>query len=480
MNLFERYKPIIMLAAIQLCNVLFVCSLYAIQDEIKNEESLSSTPIGEKSPVQAPDKVVVNPVAQDIEIQKRLQRVIDATGWFNNPRVKVDEGIVLLSGQVKSDELKKWAENLARKTQDVVAVINQISVLEPDIWDFGPAKEGLSELWRDFIHAIPFIGFGFLTLILFIGLGLLATFGLRKFLKKRIRSRLLQKVIARGFGVVIVLIGMYLVLRVSGLTQLALTIIGGTGLMGLVLGIAFRDISENFLASIFLSLQNPFKMGDLIEVAGITGFVQELNLRTTILITPEGTFVQIPNASVYKSNLRNFTTNCNRREEFIVGIGYENSINRAQEIARKVMANHPAVLNDPEPWVLADNMSASTIDLRIYFWLNGCEHSWLKVRSSVIRLIKLAFQEHGISMPDSDRELYFPEGIIVTMSERSENIKYKSALAKPALRKEEEDLEAVSTNAEAGLSSEAKSIEEQAGKVPMKNESNLLRDTSTK
>jgi hypothetical protein len=70
-----------------------------------------------------------------------------------------------------------------------------------------------------------------------------------------------------------------------------------------------------------------------------------------------------------------------------------------------------AVLNDPEPAVLVDSLGRSTVNLRVYFWLNGHENSWLKVRSSVIRLVKLAFQQQGISMPDEAREVVFPQGI---------------------------------------------------------------------
>jgi small-conductance mechanosensitive channel len=263
---------------------------------------------------------------------------------------------------------------------------------------------------------------------------------------------------------------------VSGLTQLALTVVGGTGLIGLALGIAFRDISENFLASIFLSMQRPFDTGDLVEVSGVTGYVQQLNVRTTILMTLDGNLVQIPNATVYKSNLRNFTTNSNRRDDFLVGIGYDDSINDAQEVARKVLAEHPAVLNDPEPWVLVDSMGKSTINLRIYFWLNGREHSWLKVRSSVIRLVKRAFQKQGISMPDEARGIIFPQGVPVTVIDQKPG-------EKPAALTTEEtsgesaqaDSDAVSTKAEAGLSSEASTIEEQGRQAkPLIEGENLL------
>lgn len=425
--------------------------------------------------LSAPAKVDVKPV-RDEEIRMRLQSVLDATGWFSVPRVEVREGVVFLNGRAETGDLKLWAGDLARNTQDVVAVANRMEVVEPSVWDFSPAWEGLLELWRDVIRSLPFFLFGLIILTLSAGAGMLAARGARVFLRQRIRANLLRNVIDRGIGVLVFLVGVYIILRVAGLTQLALTVVGGTGLIGLTVGIAFRDITENFLASIFLSMQRPFETGDLIEVTGVTGYVQQLNVRTTILMTLDGNLVQIPNAAVYRSNLRNFTTNSNRREDFVVGIGYEDSINDAQEIARKVLADHPAVLVDPEPSVLADSLGTSTVNLRVYFWLNGREHSWLKVRSSVIRLVKLAFQEHGISMPDEAREMVFPHGVPVTLLDGKlldAHGAMSGAGLPPASRHEE--LAAVSTKAEAGLYSEAVVIEEQAQQAQLlKNGENLL------
>jgi len=424
----------------------------------------------------APEKVAVQPVARDEEIRKRLQSVLDATGWFDEPRVRVEEGVVFLSGRTETDELKKWAGDLARNTQDVVAVANRIEVAQPSVWDFSAAWGGVSQLWRDFVTALPVFVFGLLILGLAAVGGWLATRGVRSLLRQRVRAKLLRSAIAFGVGVFVFLVGTYIVLRVSGLTQLALTVVGGTGLVGLAVGIAFRDITENFLASIFLSMQRPFGTGDLIEVAGVTGFVQQLNVRTTVLMSLDGNLVQIPNSTVYKSTLRNFTANPNRREDFVVGIGYDDPIDEAQEIARRVLADHPAVLNEPEPWVLADGFGSATINLRIYFWLDGREHSWLKVRSSVIRLVKRAFQQHGISMPDEAREVVFPKGIPVTLLDR------KPELAPATEPPERPDTaptsqdSAVSTKAEAGLSSEAAVIEEQARRAkPLDEGENLLK-----
>ncbi|MDQ6801534.1 MAG: mechanosensitive ion channel [Acidobacteriota bacterium] len=401
---------------------------------------------------------------------------MDATRWFTDPAVRVDQGVVFLSGKTTSTELKKWAGDLAHNTQDVVAVVNRIEVVQPPAWDLRPAWSGLRVLWRDSIRALPFFVFGLFILALSLGAGLLTTKGARSFLKERIAGALIRNVIARATGVFIFLLGTYIVLRLSGLTQLALTVIGSTGLIGLAIGIAFRDITENFLASIFLSMQRPFDTGDLVEITGVTGYVQQLNIRTTVLMTLDGNLVQIPNATVYKTNLRNFTTNANRREDFVVGIGYEDSIADAQEIARKVLTEHPAILSDPEPSVLVDGLGKSTVNLRVYFWLNGREHSWLKVRSSVIRLVKVAFQKKGISMPDEARGVVFPQGIPVTLTDGKIELRHDPPIARqPAPQAPSNEAEDVSTKAEGGLSSEAGVIEEQASNVqPLKKEENLL------
>ncbi|MDI1230290.1 MAG: mechanosensitive ion channel [Methylobacter sp.] len=424
--------------------------------------------------------VDIKPIAGDEEIRKRLLSVLNATDWFTSPQVRVEQGVVFLSGQVESDKLKKWAGDLARNTQAVVAVANRIEVVVPSVWDFQPAWSGLLALWREFIRSLPFFAFGLLILALSVWVGTLATKVALVFLRRRIRANLLRNVIARGVGLFVVLFGIYIILRISGLTQLALTVIGGTGLIGLAIGIAFRDITENFLASIFLSIQRPFETGDLVEITGVTGYVQQLNVRTTILMTLGGNVVQIPNASVYKNNICNFSSNANRREDFVIGIGYDDSINEAQEIALKVLAEHPAVLNDPEPSVLVDSLGRATVNLRVYFWLNGREYSWLKVRSAVIRLVKIAFQKRGVSMPDEAREVVFPQGIPVTMLEGTAGGTH-GAVSRKGLTAEslQEEPIAASTKAEAGLYSEAEVIEKQARQAqPLQEGENLLLNAS--
>lgn len=458
----------------RICAMFLCCAAFAFAQQLAGSDG---KPVPAKLPDSKPDypgKVEVQAAVNDDEIRQRIADILKTTGWFGAPKVTVQDGIVFLKGTTENDESKQWAGDLAKNTEGVVAVVNQIEVTPTTVWDFDPTFQVLNDLARRLLRSLPLLVVAVVVIGISWILARLTVNVLRRGLLGRSLSRLLREVLARAGGVLVMLAGLYLVLRIAGLTQLALTVVGGTGLIGLVLGIAFRDITENFLASLFLSFQQPFREGDLVEVANVTGYVQRLTSRTTVLMTLDGNQVQIPNSTIFKSTIRNFTSNPNRREDFVVGIGYDDSIPFAQEVALKVLAEHPAVLNEPEPLVLVDNLGPSTVNLRVYFWLDGGQHSWLKVKSSVIRLIKRAFQDSGISLPDEARELIFPHGVPVHMMESKGAVEPAS----PALAKSSAETEVVSTKAEAGLQSEAKEIKEQARRSWTPGE-NLLTSSSS-
>lgn len=173
------------------------------------EQASSST--DEVSPVAA--RVDIEPVARDDQIRERLERILIATGWFTDPTVRVEEGVVFLRGRAESEELKKWASNLASNTQDVAAVANQMSVRELSIWDFSVAESGLAALWRDIVRALPLVVLALLILAVAAVAAWLTTLGMRRALIRRIGSRLLRGLFARGAGVLVLIVGLYIVLR---------------------------------------------------------------------------------------------------------------------------------------------------------------------------------------------------------------------------------------------------------------------------
>ncbi|MDP3559886.1 MAG: mechanosensitive ion channel [Legionellaceae bacterium] len=449
--------------------VSFITS--ALGENIKSNASKSLSPT---SITDVSNKVGVKPLARDTEISDRIEKILDATTWYENSKVEVKNGVVFLKGNTKTQEHKKWAESLAKHTQDVVAVVNQIEIATSSFWDLNTiVNTGLQETWQRFLRSIPIIILSCLILIIFWIIALIATTASRKYLNSRELHPLLSHVISRGVAFLCFLIGIYFILKLLGLTTIAFTILGGTGVLGIILGIAFKNIAENLLASILLSVQNPFKNDDLIEVAGVTGYVQGLTIRATLLMTQDGNEVQIPNSIVYQSNIYNFTSNPNCRETFLIEISSAASISVAQEIALNALKSHPAILQAPEPLVLVNGLRSGNVVLCIYFWLDGSQYNWQKVKSSAIRLLKRAFQDAEIQIPGAEikiniaNEAYLPEK------------KSKHAPINKPLSIDEESKTLV-TEAEGELSRDINDIQKQAQQSKVVTEENNLLTPSKK
>lgn len=276
---------------------------------------------------------------------------------------------------------------------------------DPLFNDIGTVTYVMQQHWISLVHALPSIVVGSVILLFAWGMGRLAAHLARVFLRKKMHQIFLENVIARGIGAVVFLFGVYLIFEMASLTSAALAVVSGTGLLGIVLGIAFRDITENFLASILLSIHHPFQTGDVVEIEGLTGYVQELTMRVTVLRSLEGHSIQIPNAMVYKSTIRNFTIQPHLRDNFFVTIGYDIPLETAQHIAQQACVQTPGVLKYPEPWVLVDALGRSSVRLRVYFWFDGSLHHRVKVRSCAFARVKEALQGADVCLAESERPL---------------------------------------------------------------------------
>ncbi|MCT7378051.1 mechanosensitive ion channel family protein [Chelativorans salis] len=406
----------------------------------------------------APEQAVaIEPVARDEAIEERIRRILEASGWYRSVEVAVDEGIVFLDGIAGSQEQRTWARDLAARTEGTVAVVNRIEVREEVSWNFAPAFSEIEALARRIAVALPLIALAVLILPLAWWLSSAIASLMRRVLAPRIEQDFLRNVIARAIAIPVLLLGVYLMLQVAGLTGLAVSLLGGAGVIGIVLGFAFRDIAENFLASLMLTIRRPFRQGDVIGVAGFEGAVQTMNTRSTILLTIDGNHVQIPNATVFKSTIMNYTAAPARRVTAEVGIGYDASIGDTQRLIVEVLRGHDAILNEPSPMVLVDALGAATVNLKAHFWIDGRTLSPHRVRSSALRLIKRVLVEHGVSMPDEAREVIFPQGVpIVRLDETRSKVApaqtSAAAPGRPTASTAEPNTEA--TSAEGGLGNE--------------------------
>ncbi len=420
--------------------------------------------------VEVAAKVEVVPETRDGPIASRLYDIMFATGWFQNHDVDVDEGVVFLSGNTNLVAHSEWAEQTAMRTKDVVAVVNRIEINPKPLWDLTPAKTSLKTMLRDFVASIPLIAVALAVIGLFYLLAKLAATVTRKIFNPESDSKLLRQVVATVIGVVVFLVGLHIALRISGLTRLATTLLGGTGLIGLAIGFAFRDIAENFLSSILLSLNHPFRVGDLIEVDGTTGYVRRVTTRATILATFEGNQVQIPNSTIYKGKITNFTASPLRRRDFAVGIGFDDSAQQAQTLIMEVLQRHEAVEKDPEPTVLVESLGAATVNLKCFYWFNQKKHSGGRVNSVLIRRVKQTLTDNAISMPDEARELVFPSDVPVRITESDPRADVRRAVVKAKATEPE------LSSGEGDLASEEQDVQTAVAREETEDGTNILED----
>lgn len=413
---------------------------------------LSSTSLANEAvaPVGSePKPIAVEEVISDKKIQQRLSDILVAVGSYEQVKVKVVSGVAILSGLVDDDQQIEWVRNLATRMDGVVAVQSQIKSRPKEILDLAPAFEEIEGFNVAFMRHLPTIVLAISVLAFSLLLFFLTSFGFRRALSKKISSPLLLNASAKILSVPIFLLGLYLALRISGLAGLAFTVLGGTGLLGLSLGLALKNSFDDYAASILLSIKKPFRPSDWVKIGEYEGIVQKVTSRSTLIIDFAGNHVLMPNSLVYKSIITNKTANPKLRCDFVFGLDYGDSIEAAQVAVLGLLAQSHLVLKDPEPWVLVDELGGSAVNLRVYFWLNAREVSTFKVTSHMLLEIKNLLLAKGFRFPDPQREVVFTNRLVLGREATSQKEQKAKPVASKAPRLEEVPAEASELNRQA-------------------------------
>ncbi|MDQ6647250.1 MAG: mechanosensitive ion channel family protein, partial [Pseudomonadota bacterium] len=162
----------------------------------------------------------------------------------------------------------------------------------------------------------------------------------------------------------VVAAGFLIALEILNATSLVGAVLGTAGVLGVALGFAFKDILENYLAGILMSLRQPFAPRDHVVIAGNEGTVVSLTSRATILMTPDGNHLRLPNALVFSSVMLNYTRNPTRRFQFEVGIGVNENLVRAQRIGIAELAQLDGVIAAPPPRAFINALGDSNVQMR--------------------------------------------------------------------------------------------------------------------
>ncbi|HEY9098726.1 MAG TPA: mechanosensitive ion channel family protein [Thiobacillus sp.] len=199
---------------------------------------------------------------------------------------------------------------------------------------------------------------------------------------------------------IVTLLGLLIALELLNATALVGALLGTAGVLGIALGFAFKETLENYLAGILMSLRQPFAPRDHVVIGGNEGIVIALTSRATILMTPDGNHLRVPNALVFRSVMLNYTRNPNRRFEFDVGIGVNEDLVRAQQIGIRVLLALDGVLDHPPPRAFIAALGDSNVQVRYYGWVDQRTHDFLMLKSEAIRQVKSALEQAGLDLPE--------------------------------------------------------------------------------
>ncbi len=244
------------------------------------------------------------------------------------------------------------------------------------------------QFYNDIIQyfKLNYINLGATLLFLVIG------FLISNFIQRRIRQRLIKKSpnhITANFtaqigGFILKSIVIFATLYLLGLNAFTNKLLASVGLLTFVIGFALKDIGENFLAGIILAFKSPFKLDDLIEVNGIVGHVRDISIRETLLKTPDGKDVFLPNSIILKNPLFNYTIDGFLRYDFTVGIAYENNPTEAIKLILDTVNNVEGVLKgDKKPGITIDELATNTININVNFWIDTLKSSRRSIHNSI-------------------------------------------------------------------------------------------------
>ncbi len=230
--------------------------------------------------------------------------------------------------------------------------------------------------------------------------------GIRRLFLNMLEKRKVEQTVSRfvgNFSYVLLLVFFI----IAALRQLGLqttSFVAVIGAAGLAVGLAMKDSLSNFAAGFMLILFRPVKVGDYVEAAGVAGIVEEIQIFTTQMRSPDNKTIIVPNSKLIGDNIVNYSTKGTRRVDMVFGIGYSDDIDKAREVMRSVIAEDARILADPAPLIAVSALGESSVDFIVRPWVKSADY-W-DVLCDVTEKVKKRFDGEGISIPFPQRDVH--------------------------------------------------------------------------
>jgi len=227
-------------------------------------------------------------------------------------------------------------------------------------------------------------------------------------LRKALDSEQIADLLSSIIRICVLFAGMFVALDFLGLKGTVTSLLAGAGIIGLAIGFAFQDMTENLIAGIAMGIRKPFQIGDIIEAEDVFGTVKTINLRNTLVETFFGQLQVIPNKILFRNVLKNYTVNGIRRIEIPVGISYADDPEVAASVIVEEINQCDFVIKKEETAVFAESFGDSSINLLVWFWIDyPGETGFMQARHKALAKIKSTLEQENILIPFPIRTLDF-------------------------------------------------------------------------
>jgi small-conductance mechanosensitive channel len=335
----------------------------------------------------------------DAAIEDRIEGILSELDGLDGVAVSVREGIVTFAGEVLDAGAIARLDEIAVRVDGVVTVENEV-VESTDVGDrLDPVIARARERLDVTIAFLPLLGVALLAGGAVIAAGLLFARWDAPW-RRLAPNAFIADIYRLILRLVFVLLGIVVALDILNATAILTGLLGAAGIVGLAVGFAVRDTVENFIASVMLSLRQPFRPNDFVDIEGSLGSVIRLTSRATILLDPDGNHLRLPNSFVFKAKIINFTRNAERRFGFALGIDPGDDLAEAKRIGLETLRGLDFVLEDPRPQVWIRDAGDSTITVEFYGWIDQRETDFMVARGEALRLVMAALTRADIGLPE--------------------------------------------------------------------------------
>ena len=417
-----------------LLSILFAFSAHAASEEISSisaalgvedaipdstataDDDTSETNISTPTPAPPPaingestnnGQIETTPTLQkDNDIRQRINGIFSEIEGLQAVTVSVTQGVVTLAGEAANEKKAQQAINLTNRLTDVVTVDDNINRTLDVQENVSTVYQGLKAQLENLVKALPLLLVG---IVIF---ALVTWFGSWLSRRKKMWQRLtpnpfVAELLSQTIKVIFIIFGLILALSLIGAETVLGTLLGGAGVIGIAVGFAVKDTIENYIASLMLSIRQPFRARDQVVINGQEGIVVRLTSRATILMTLDGNQLRIPNAEVFKGTILNYTKNPERRFTFELGVDANDDPLAAIKVGLDAIHTLAFVLNEPKAIAVITNVGDSNIVLEFQVWVDQSETDFAKARSIAIRETKHALEDKGFSLPEPIYRLRF-------------------------------------------------------------------------